>query len=594
MDSAELALCGRFFSLAHPTGYPLLTALLRLFSLIPVFALPFRLNLVSALAAAGSCLFVCLSVRRLLSRRLPAVFASLAWGLSFELWSQATALEVYALQSLLLSAMLYALVCWQESGDDRFLLCTAGVFGLALANHLTIVLWAPTALLLLFSRPLRDTRPRTWALAALLFAVGPLLYLLVPVLARPGPAQGWGGIASFSDFVRFVTARTYSYRLLAGASGYLGTQLSALPALFGKQFLIIWVLVVPGVIWCLARNRRLLLALALGFVLTLGFTLAYNIPDKEGYLLPAYLTCAVLIGLGFDWLSQRSRILRWLPFAGLVLPLVLWYPGLDRSRLRGLADLSESVTKELPAGAVLFTDDYSAFQGMRWVLADSPAGRLTVVSEHHLAFPWYLGQLESRLPVPDRAVALSRELWSSGVRGAEFGELAKARVEEIKLLLVRSWIGTHDVYWLPRDFQSWPDSWNEYFLHLHGLSYQYSTAPDTSGHLAAKTFPGTNRYRVTRFRDAETQNLCRRFAATVNRRGIRRFARDDAAGALGDFNLALEYFPDYPSAVENKGILFFFSRQPDSSRRYLQRFLELEPGSPETAKVRQFLNQLGH
>jgi len=102
-----------------------------------------------------------------------------------------------------------------------------------------------------------------------------------------------------------------------------------------------------------------------------------------------------------------------------------------------------------------------------------------------------------------------------------------------------------------------------------------------------------SRYRSILYRDIETQDVCRRLAATASRRGILRFAAGNNSEAIRDFDLALQYFPDYPQAVENKGIVFYFSGQPDSARLYLERFIELEPTSPELPKVRGILARLG-
>jgi hypothetical protein len=78
-----------------------------------------------------------------------------------------------------------------------------------------------------------------------------------------------------------------------------------------------------------------------------------------------------------------------------------------RSHLHGLAELGHSALAELPADAVLFTDDFSAFQAMRWV--QSHRGVRTdvrVVSEYLLVFPWYLESLGPDLP--GQALALTR------------------------------------------------------------------------------------------------------------------------------------------------------------------------------------------
>jgi hypothetical protein len=44
-----------------------------------------------------------------------ALFAALTWGLSSELWQQATALKVYSLQALIISAVLFCLADWSRT-----------------------------------------------------------------------------------------------------------------------------------------------------------------------------------------------------------------------------------------------------------------------------------------------------------------------------------------------------------------------------------------------------------------------------------------------------------------------------------------------
>ena len=606
IDTTEFMLCGRFLYLSHPPGYPLLTLLLHVVSFVPLFDMPFRMNLVSSIAAAGSCLFVFLIVRRLTRDHVAGLFASLAWGFSFEMWSQATVLEAYTLNVLLISVAVYAALNWAENGRSGSLFLAAFAVGLGMANHLTSILWIPGLLILVMARRQQLLSDWRLVLACLaFFAIGPLLYLCVPFFSQPDVLVSWGGVTDIRTLFDFVSGRDYQYRIGSGAPGYIGRQMAALPALVGKQFLAAWVLVIPGVVWCMKQNRRFGLAALASFLLCAGFAFMYDIPDKEGFYLPAYLACVLIAGAGFSYLRQRKpgakkakRIgtkaaVTSVGFALLLLPVVLFYHQQDRHALRGLRDLTESLLAELPKGSVLFTDDYSTTRGMGWLAAERGEDPVFVVCEYLLVFPWYIETVKAHAPVPDEAFALAERLWQSKAKGAEFGELARDRTQEVKHVLVQAWKDKKQLFWMPRDFHTWAESWYEFDLNLRGLTYRYCAAGDSSRDTMVFTFPGPERYSTDRFTDIETQDLCRRFAATVNRRGILRFGAGDNAGAISDFNLALAYLPGYPSAIENKGIVFYYSDQPDSARYYLNTYLQIGPDKEEIVKVKAFLNRLG-
>ena len=650
MDSTEFMLVGRHLAVSHPPGYPLLTLIIRLFSIVPILALPFRLNLIAALAAAGSCVMVYFIVVELTSSRavqglgtrpeivgggqspprrnaaqsgtvptisvmsrapdrLAGLFSALLWGVSFELWQQATALEVYSFQILLLSVLLLAMLKWHNvqvqspksrvqsrgSADTKWLLLAFFVFGLALTNHTPIVLWIPSMLILLLASPARPG-PRVLGFGVLLTGLAICLYIYVPLRSPVVNGQSWTGVNSLSDLFQFISGRMYRYRLLAGGTAYLGQQASVLPSLAGKQLLAAWALVIPGAVLLWRSYRSLLAALLLGAAIVTVAALAYNIPDKEGYLLPAYLALLIMVGCGFA-LLRNTRAKRAIAPLGLVLvalPVALFFPAQNRSRLHGLTDLSRAVLTNLPPNSTVFTDDYSLYQAIRWQ-QQIVGYRADVVSvlQYYLAVPWYLGQLSRTMPVPEPAVDIVRRLWQNSGRVDDigFGKQAKAASQQAMVLLVRDRLLRGRVFWIPADFSGWPQDWNGLRLTMHGLCYEVAaqdTLPDLDSPL-----PPASRYRITFYRDLETQDICRRFAVTACRRGIIRLANNADAEAIRDFNLALQYFPDYPSAIENKGIVFLYSNQPDSARFYLNRFIALDPNSPELPKVRQALAQLG-
>ncbi|MFO7651175.1 MAG: DUF2723 domain-containing protein [bacterium] len=591
MDTTELALCGRFLLVPHPPGYPLLTLLVRLSALVSPAPLAF--NLVSAIAAAGSCLVLYLIVVRLAGDRMSAFAAALLWAVSFELWQQATALEVYALGALLAGLVVLACLEWHATGDARHLLAAGLSLGLALANHLTALLVVP-GLLLVILRPDRRLTPGLAAAALACTALPLALYVIVPLRAVPSAPGGWGGIESVRDLWAFVSGSAYRYRLLAGSQGYLPSQLAAVPAAFGRQFLLGWLFVPIGAAALWAAHRRVLLALLLGIALSAGFALAYNIPDKEGYFLVAYLLTAALAGAGIARLG-RTRLRRGAVVAALavaVLQGTISYRGQDRSRHDALSSLSQAVLTEVPPGAVLVTDDYSVLQALRW-LGTRSALPFDVVSEHHLAFGWYIDWLALRLPIPTAARSLSDKLWfDSQPRGVEFGELARRTVTEQRRLLVAALLPGRRVFWLAKDFGEWTEEWAGYRLLFRGLTNEFSARESTVGDLPTLDWLPSPAVCAGRRADNYAEDVCRRYAATFNRRGILRFSREDASGAQADFDRALGFFTDYPGAIENKGLVYYFSGQPDSARRYLERFAALEPESPELQRIRPLLERL--
>lgn len=597
LDSAEFALATRTGGLVHPPGYPLLLNLLSFVSLLPVLTLPFRINLVSAFVAAGSCFLLFLIINRLTGDEKFALLGAFIWALSFELWQQATAIEVYALQVFLFALTLWGLLRWRETSSPSYLYFFSFSFGLTLANHLFIIVWIPTFLILLHTPALKNLHRRQWLLLFLLLLLGPLLYL--SLLFRSQNPPGWAGIDSTNDFFRYITAAVYRYRFLAGGTDYLTHQVSSLPLTLFKQFTVLWLLLIPGGVWLIRKDKRLFFALLIGTVLAGSAALLYNIPDKEGYFLPVYFCLAIFIGSAaplFQTKKGQTGILAIIIIA--LIGVILWnYPRQNRSHLTALSDLARAVSTELPAHAVIFTDDYSLFQALNWhKIVEKPDNFPTIISEHHLVFPWYLKQLSKTVPVPEHCFDLARTLWENRARlsKTQFGTLASQRVQEIKQHLLLN-LADHPCFYFPQDFSQSLERWQNFQLQLHGLTYQFRPLGDsTIGPEIKFTFPGPERYSTNKFYDPYAEDLCRRFAATANRRGMLRYTRGDEIGAIADFNLALQYYPDYPAAIENKGLVFTLEGKSDSARFYLTKFIKLEPNSPEINKVKSFLNKLNN
>jgi hypothetical protein len=146
-DSAEFQTLTYTLGMTHSTGYPIYLLLARVVGFLPLSSPAWRVNLFSALCAAGTVSGVYLLARFFTPNRIGAALGSVALALSYTFWSQAIITEVYTPGMVVLTAVLLLLAYWQREPFARrhALAWATAVACLALGVHLSAVLIAPTA-----------------------------------------------------------------------------------------------------------------------------------------------------------------------------------------------------------------------------------------------------------------------------------------------------------------------------------------------------------------------------------------------------------------------------------------------------------------
>ncbi|MGH7682599.1 MAG: protein O-mannosyl-transferase family, partial [Candidatus Eiseniibacteriota bacterium] len=179
-DSGELILAAESLGVPHPPGYPLWLVLARGAALIPIGAVAWRVNALSAiLSAVAVGLFYLLALRVGL-RRNTAALVTAFFGASTMVWRSAVEAEVYPLATVAFLALgLLALRAREESPTAaRHEAWFFFVAGLAPLVHQTLV--APA---LILSAWLLARRPRVPRLlrAAAFAAAGFSVFFVVPI-----------------------------------------------------------------------------------------------------------------------------------------------------------------------------------------------------------------------------------------------------------------------------------------------------------------------------------------------------------------------------------------------------------------------------
>jgi hypothetical protein len=448
-DTLEFQVVAAKLGVAHPTGYPLYVLMGKLFTLLPVKNVAWRVNLSSAIFAAGAVVVLYGIVRHMTDRPLLSFLSALAFAFSSTFWSQAVIAEVYTLHNLLVAGILWLLLRGQgacgpgEREQARRWQAILFLIGLSLTNHLTTALLIPaTGLALVLDQP--RLRVRGWMVAGGLFLLGLCVYLFIPLR---WPALNDGRLMTFLDFVAHVTGEQFhgalrlagwrdptrwriAGRLLHEPFGWIGLGLAAL-----------------GVMNLCIRGRRALALTGVTFVAFLVYGLDYTVADIAVFLLPAHAILAIWVGSGLTllsgWLSSipsyappRAADAFWRTGLATLFALVplsrIWInmPLVDRSRDRGSHAWGQYVLSRplLEESAILAdTKKFAPLYYLQQVEGVRPDLDIVLLGSEDL----YLADLRRRLAA-GQTVYLARYLpHLEGFHLRSVGPLVEVRVEPL-------------------------------------------------------------------------------------------------------------------------------------------------------------------
>lgn len=390
LDSAELAAASFGLGVAHPPGEETTLLLGKLFTLLPLGGVAFKVALSQAAAGALAAVLVFLLVLDL-AERLPAVMQNTRPALRLVVAAAAALAssyapgvvivsdrpEVYATQTALsLAALWLAIRC---DHDDRRALLAALLIGFGVGNHslvagLTGVGAVAAAFPQLRAHGRRSSAGRFVVLSVAAFAVGLLVHAYLPL--RTSALRGaagmddilWGDARSWRGLWWVVSAKTFADK--AGIVHGVASP-GDLPFMLIEELGPVLALAAPAGGYFLLRRSEsrvagiaVLLALAGSILAALVAGVDPGNPDIRGYLGPAIACLAVLSGTA---VMVGLATLRWsvvrTPLAAILLlsaavrfPSPTRYPGLGDARVAE-AD-ARQLLGEVPPRTALFTNHF--------------------------------------------------------------------------------------------------------------------------------------------------------------------------------------------------------------------------------------------
>ena len=448
LDSPEFTAAVQTLGLPHPPGHPLYVMLTKPFTLLPFGTIGFRVSLASAVYGAiaswllfKSALLVLTHSSDTVARWMNAIIAlgcALLATTTHAWWFQTVRQEVYALQILIVAALLYLLLryCFANRKDplnSRLLIFAGFVFGLGLCNHHFIMMVSlPAALpaMVAMARGNVKSSAMQYGTMALAAMVGLLPYLFIHLRSLANVPVALGSAHTFEEFFWVVSAKVYQKSMHQESAVYL--QDNAQEAIFTLMSELgpVIVVIALGGAYLMLRRRSTRLAgitLLLLQVVTLFMRALMGIdpfnPDYYGYILPTVTATSVFVGVSVNvalhvMLRTSSKpILAAAPIAALCLLFPIYqarnaFPNVNLRHFTATRIIYDEALGDVPPGTLALSSYYKLFfllHSTRYIDGSHPD--VKVVNPQLFGYPGYLAAVTRDMP------ELKTLAWSIFVKG---------------------------------------------------------------------------------------------------------------------------------------------------------------------------------
>ena len=446
-DNGELAAVLATGGIAHPPGYPLYSAIGRIFSALPIGSGAWRTNLLSAVFGAA-CAWLLLRLIYKLTRNLAAACSAAGlFAFSALVWPYAVTTEVFSLNNFLILVFFTILLdAWGRIRERRLtpricflvFLCT----GLGASHHTSFVLVAfPALAVLLIEAEKNDwgeaCSKKTALLAAtsgLFMGLSPILYL--PWLARSQALISWGDPSSLKGLFTHLLRKEYGTFRLGGGEAVTGRHMAAYIRLMTWELLRQTLFLFPIGLWSLLRSsmnqkgdERKFLAWATGSGLcfySAVFIALANLPLEHAFYVntnmrfwqaPLLLSC-LWIGIGLADLMQNLWKGAALAASAAIVAVqfFMWLPVSRQDRDWSMEVYGKTLIGGLPGGAILIVSGDGQTNAVRYVQGvEGCRPDVRIVNLEMLTFAWLKPRLLAHYPdlvFPGRRSGLASDEFS--------------------------------------------------------------------------------------------------------------------------------------------------------------------------------------
>jgi len=289
--------------------HALYLGLAKVFTLLPVGNIAYRVNLASGWFGAMAVASVFVSARLLTGSRWAAMIGALSVGLGHTFWAYSVIAECLTLAAAFLTTELLFLLLFARTDKTRWFLVAALANGLSISNHMIGTLATPVYAILTIVWLRRGRLSGSDVLAAIglwLLGTSIYLFLILRTLMESGDLPGVIRSATTGSWP--ATNVSISASLLAKVGGYLILQYPTLLLLLA--IVALWAKPISE------GDRPVKRAIIGVAAIHLVFAMRFPVKDQYVFFVAPYACLGLLVGLGAWAVIRRWRWTRW---AGLVL-----------------------------------------------------------------------------------------------------------------------------------------------------------------------------------------------------------------------------------------------------------------------------------
>ncbi|MBI4744790.1 MAG: DUF2723 domain-containing protein [Actinobacteria bacterium] len=414
-DRADLILAIYHLGIPHPTGYPLYIMIGKLFSLLPIGGLIYRMNLFSGLNTSLTVVVIYLIILQIINQlsnpknkiitAISAFSASLTFAFTYLAWSNSAMIETYPMLALIIALLILIIILWTKNQNIKYFYLLSFLFGIGVSYHLTIALLIPIFLIFAFQINHKEILKTKNIILILLFGLlGLFPYLYLPIRALSHPLRNWGDPHTLKNFINFVTAKDYQGKFSLFPPQLVGNQFFLyIKSLLGEFTPFVLLFALLGIIWLQKKNRNILYFFALILIFNIFFIInLFQITEMSPYPTGS-IVFAILIGFGLVFMFElsASKNYKWLnPLLILaaislpLFPLITNYSRANQNKNFFAYDYARNLFKSLDKNAILIFDGDNIFPLEYLQHIEKVRPDVILVEKRALQKDWYLKQLK--------------------------------------------------------------------------------------------------------------------------------------------------------------------------------------------------------
>ncbi len=370
-DSGELTAAAYSLGISHNSGYPLYCIIGKIFCLIPICNIGFRMNLMSTFFCLLTVFMTYKIIFKFTSSFISSFFGASILGSLPIFWFQSVSAEVYPLHTFFVAFLILMLLWWEEKREGHILVLFFFILGLSFCNHLQTLMLLPSILFfVLYIEKRYLFESKKLILISIFFILSLTIYLYLPIRTKAGAAIHWGDPDTFKRFLRHVTATSHreGYVFNKSFQEYV-SRVKDVSILILEQFKISFIFAVFGILYLIRKRGYWMLSFLLIIIFDFFYTIFLNTISLKvtPFNLPTCIIISILTGIGLNLiltflikqLNIKIKLQPLLYYLILFISILLFlfnFSNIDQSRNYTAYEHAINIFRSIDNNGVVFLD----------------------------------------------------------------------------------------------------------------------------------------------------------------------------------------------------------------------------------------------